>query len=291
MKKGSKAVKRRLRSSYATSIISISLLLFVIGLVGLLILNAKKVSDYVKENIAFNIILNEGTEKEEATKIQKDIESADYSKSTRYITPEEAASEMEEMLGEDFISHLGYNPLTPSIEVFLNADYANPDSIAIIEQELEGIAQVEEIFYQKSLVHLVNENVRKISAVLLVFSAILLVISLTLINNTIRLSVYARRFIINTMQLVGATSGFIRKPFLIRSILHGIYAAIIANTLLVGVIYAAEQEFGGILALQDIETTGLLFLLVATFGIIINLISTFVAVNRFLHLKTEELYY
>ncbi len=291
MKKESKAVKRRLRSSYITSMISISLLLFIIGLIGLLIINAKQLSDHVKENIGFNIIINEDVREADIMRLQKNLDAADYVKSTRYITPEAAAREMKEILGEDFVSHLGYNPLLPSIELFLFADFANPDSIAIIEQELEKFPEIKEVHYQKSLVHLVNENVRKISVVLLIFSGLLLLISLTLINNTIRLSVYARRFIINTMQLVGATSGFIRKPFLYKSILHGIYAALIANALLIGVIYLAEREFGGVLRLQDVRTTGLLFLMVGTFGVIINLISTYIAVNRFLHLKTDELYY
>ncbi len=291
MKKESKAVKRRLRSSYATSIISISLLLFITGLIGLLIINAKKLSDHVKENIGFNIIINEDAREADIIRLQKNIDAADYVKSTRFITPEAAAREMEEMLGEDFISHLGYNPLQPSIEVFLYANYANPDSITVIEQELEKFPEIEEVHYQRSLVHLVNENVRTISIILLLFSGLLLLITLTLINNTIRLSVYARRFIINTMQLVGATSGFIRKPFLYKSIMHGIYAALLANGLLIGVIYAAEKEFGGILSLQDLQTTGILLLLVGVLGVIINLISTYIAVNRFLHLKTDDLYY
>lgn len=291
MKKESKVVKRRLRSSYFVSVISISLLLFIIGLMGLLIFNARNLSEFVKENIGFSVILEENVKEVDIIRIQKNLDATEYVKSTRYITKEKAASELEEMLGEDFISFLGYNPLLPSIEVNLFAAYANPDSIAIIEKDIENLAFVQEVYYQKSLVHLVNENIQKISFILIGFSFMLFLISISVINNTIRLSVYARRFIINTMQLVGATNSFIRKPFLLKSALHGLYAAIFANALMLGVIYMARKEFAELFGFQDIQTIGLLFISIIILGIIIALISTFFAVNRFLRLQTDELYY
>ncbi len=291
MKKETKAVKRRLRSSYFVSIISISLLLFIVGLMGLLILNARKLSEYVKENIGFSVILEEDIKEVDIIRIQKSLDATDYVKSTRYITKEKAASELEEMLGEDFISFLGYNPLLPSIEVNLYAAYANPDSILIIENDIQEFSHVQEVYYQKSLVHLVNENVRKISMFLVVFSFLLFLVSISVINNTIRLSVYARRFIINTMQLVGATNAFIRKPFLLKSAVHGLYAAIFANILMLGVIYMAQKEFSELFGFQDIHTIGLLLLSIIILGIVINWLSTFFAVSRFLSLKTDELYY
>ena len=291
MKKESKVVKRRLRSSYFISIISISLLLFIVGLMGLLVLNARNLSEYVKENIGFSVILDEDVKEVDIIRIQKNLDAAPYVKSTRHITKERAAMELEELLGEDFISFLGYNPLLPSIEVNLFAAYANPDSIAIIEKDIEQFSHVKEVYYQKSLVHLVNENIRKISIILIIFSLMLFIISISLINNTIRLSVYARRFIINTMQLVGATNSFIRRPFLYKSAFHGLYAAISANALMLGVIYLAQNEFADLFGFQDIQTIGLLFLSVIFLGIIINWISTFFAVSRFLRLKTDELYY
>ncbi len=289
--KESKIVKRRLRSSYFISIISIALLLFMVGLMGLLILNARNLSEYVKENIGFSVILEEDVKEVDIIRIQKNLNATDYVKSTRYITKEKAASELEEMLGEDFISFLGFNPLLPSIEVNLYAAYANPDSILIIEKDIEQFSHVKEVYYQKSLVHLVNENIRKLSMIITIFSLMLFLISLSLINNTIRLSVYARRFIINTMQLVGATNSFIRRPFLFKSAAHGFYAAIFANTLMLGLIYMAQKEFAELFGFQDLQTIGLLFISIIILGITINWISTFFAVSRFLRMKTDDLYY
>lgn len=289
--KESRVVKRRLRSSYFVSIISVSLLLFIVGLMGLLILNARNLSEYVRENIGFSVILEEDVKEVDVIRIQKNLDATDYVKATRYITKEKAASELEEMLGEDFVSFLGYNPLLPSIEVNLFASYANPDSIAIIEKDIEEFAFVQEVYYQESLVHLVNENIRKISLILIGFSFMLFLISISVINNTIRLSVYARRFIINTMQLVGATNSFIRRPFLFKSALHGLYAAIFANALMLGLIYMAKKEFGELFGLHDLQTIGLLFISVIMLGIIITWISTFFAVSRFLRLKSDDLYY
>ena len=289
--KESRVVKRRLRSSYFVSIISVSLLLFIVGLMGLLILNARNLSEYVRENIGFSVILEEDVKEVDVIRIQKNLDATEYVKATRYITKEKAASELEEMLGEDFVSFLGYNPLLPSIEVNLFASYANPDSIAIIEKDIEEFAFVQEVYYQESLVHLVNENIRKISLILIGFSFMLFLISISVINNTIRLSVYARRFIINTMQLVGATNSFIRRPFLFKSALHGLYAAIFANALMLGLIYMAKKEFGELFGLHDLQTIGLLFISVIMLGIIITWISTFFAVSRFLRLKSDDLYY
>jgi cell division transport system permease protein len=291
MKKESKAVNRRLRSSYFVSIISIALLLFIVGLMGFLILNARKLSEYVKENIGFTIILDEDTREVDIIRIQKNLDASHYVKSTRYITRERAASELEEMLGEDFISFLGYNPLLPTIEVNLFAAYANTDSIMFIEKEIGEFPNVQEVYYQQSLVHLVNENIRKISYFLIAFSLLLFLICVSVINNTIRLSVYAKRFLINTMQLVGATNGFIRKPFLLKSAFHGFYAAILANLLMLGIIYLARKEFGEFFGFQDLQMLGLLFLSIILLGVIINWISTFFAVNRFLQLQRDELYY
>ncbi len=289
--KESRVVKRRLRSSYFVSIISVSLLLFIVGLMGFLILNARNLSEYVRENIGFSVILEEDVKEVDVIRIQKNLDATDYVKATRYITKEKAASELEEMLGEDFVSFLGYNPLLPSIEVNLFASYANPDSIAIIEKDIEEFAFVQEVYYQESLVHLVNENIRKISLILIGFSFMLFLISISVINNTIRLSVYARRFIINTMQLVGATNSFIRRPFLFKSVLHGLYAAIFANALMMGLIYMAKKEFGELFGLHELQTIGLLFISVIMLGIIITWISTFFAVSRFLRLKSDDLYY
>lgn len=287
-KKETSTTRRKLRSSYATSIISISLVLFLLGLVGLLMLNAQRLRTHVLENLGFSIVLKADAKEVDIIRLQKNLDTKVYVKSTDYITKEEAALETSEELGEDFIEFLGYNPLPASIVVKFYADYANTDSIAAIEKELQ---RFEEVMYQESLIHLVNENVRKISLIILAFSAVMFFIAIALVNNTIRLSVYARRFIINTMQLVGATSSFIRKPFLMKSAGHGIYAAIIAILLLCGVIYLIQKEFMEVISFKDIDILVILFLIVIFLGVILNMISTYFAINKYLRMKSEDLYY
>jgi cell division transport system permease protein len=283
--------KRKLRSSYVTSIISISLVLFLLGLVGLLLLNAKRLSIHVKENIGFSVILKNEAKEVDVIRLQKNLDAKEYVKSTDYITREEAARETAEELGEDFIEFLGYNPLPASIDVKFYAEYANPDSIASIEKELQRFEEVDEIMYHESLIHLVNENVRKISLIILAFSGLLFFIAVALINNTIRLSVYARRFLINTMQLVGATHSFIRKPFLFRSAEHGVYASMMAILLLIGVVYLIQKEFMEVISFRDVDILAILFLIVIVLGIVLNWISTYFAINKYLRMESDDLYY
>jgi len=290
-KKESSISRRKLRSSYVTSIISISLVLFLLGLVGLLVLNANRLAIHIKENIGFSVILKDNAREVDIIRLQKNLDAKSYVKSTDYITREEAARQTMEELGEDFVEFLGYNPLPASIDVKFYASYANPDSISAIEQELQRFDEVDDILYQKSLIHLVNENIRKISLIILAFSGLMFFIAIALINNTIRLSVYSKRFLINTMQLVGATRSFIRKPFLLRSAGHGIYAAIIAILLLVGVIYLIQKEFMEVISFNDIEILGMLFIFVILLGIVLNWISTFFAINKYLRMKSDDLYY
>lgn len=289
--KETRIARRKLRSSYLTSIISIALVLFLLGLAGLLVLYAKKLSDHVKENIGFSVILKDNVKEVDIINLQKNLDAKRYVKSTEYITKDKAARELMEELGEDFVDFLGYNPLLASIDVRLRADYANPDSIAVIESDFQGYEQVKEVFYQKSLVHLVNENVRSISLYILAFGAVLLLIAVALINNTIRLSIYSRRFSINTMQLVGATNSFIRRPFLWRSAGHGTIAAFLALGLLIGTLYLVQREFKDLISFQDIQLLSILFIMVLIMGIVINWISTFFAVTKYLRIKVDKLYY
>jgi len=291
MKKEPQSIKWRLRSSSLSSIISNSLVLFLLGILLLLLFNAKRLSDFVKENIGFSVILHDDVREVEAGFLRKTLDASPYVRSTEYISKEEAATELKEQLGEDFIGFLGYNPLSSSIEVRLRAEYANPDSIKKIEDELMAFRPVKEVFYQKSLVNLVNDNVRKISAIILLFGALLFFIAFVLINNTIRISVYSKRFIINTMKLVGATWGFIRKPFLAKGITHGFYASLLAILLLVSVVYLAEQEFYEVINFGQVELLAAIFGLVIVAGIIVNLLSTYFAVNKYLRLKADYLYY
>ncbi len=289
--KETKTTRKRLRNSYLTSIISISLVLFLLGILGLLILNVKALSDFVKENIGFTIFLKDNIKEVDIIRLQKRLDATKYVKESQFISKEKAAKILQEELGEDFIEFLGYNPLSASIEIKLHAQYANSDSLLKIENEIQNYQEIDEIYYQKSLVHLVNENIKKISFIILIFSGLLLLIALTLINNTIRLSVYSKRFLINTMHIVGATRRFIRKPFLIKSSIHGIYAAIIAILLIIGLLYFAQKEMPEIITFENIEILGILFTFVIILGILINWISTYFAVNRFLRIKTDDLYY
>jgi len=286
-----KFTKRRLRSSYITTIVSISLVLFLLGLLGLIGLHAKKLSDFVKENIGFSVIMKDGVKEARIIELQKYLDLADFVKSTEYITKEEAAEDLTKDLGEDFLGFLGYNPLLPSIDIRLEAEYANIDSLTIIEQQLITDPNVKEVFYQKSLVHLVNQNIKKISFVLLGFSVLLLVISIALINNTIRLSVYSKRFLIKSMQLVGATQYFIRKPFVINGIIHGLIAALIAIILLMGILYFSQKEIPEMINLQEIDLFLTLFGFVTLLGIIISWLSTYLAVRKYLRIKTDDLYF
>ncbi len=290
-KKDNQQARRQLRNSYLTTVISIALVLFLLGAVGYLMLNAQRLSNYVKENIGFNVVLKDNVREAEVRRLQKYLDASSYVKSTEYIDKERAAEELKEQLGEDFVDFLGYNPLLSSIEVKLFAEFANPDSIKKVEEIFVSFPQVKEVFYQKNLIHKVNENVNKISLVLLAFSALLLLIAIALINNTIRLSIYSKRFLINTMQLVGATKGFIRQPFISTSLLHGFIGAVLANGLLAGGVYILHKELGGFIGFDNIELVGILFVLVILVGMLLSLTSTFFAVNKYLRLKTDQLYF
>lgn len=290
-KKDNKYSKRRLRSSYFTTLISITLVLLMLGVLGLIILHAKKLSDHVKENIGIRIMMKEGTREAEIIQLQKTLDATDYVKSTEYITKDEAAEEMKKDLGEDFISFLGFNPLPPSIDLRLRADYTNVKSIEAIEKELLANQGVKEIFYQKSLVQAINTNLQRISIILLGFSGILLIIAVALINNTIRLSVYSKRFLIRSMQLVGATQSFIRRPFIFKGVFQGIYAAFISIVLIIVLIYFSIKELPELIEIQDMNLFIILFALIILCGMLISWLSTFFAIRKYLRMRTDDLYY
>ncbi len=289
-KKENRTYSRRIRSSYITSIISISLVLLLLGLVGLLLINGSNIKRQVMESIGFNVILKENVKEADIYQLQKILDARDYILSTEYITKEEAALETEQMLGEDFISFLGYNPLPPSIRVRLHQPWANPDSVMMIEQDLVKYNSIEEVYYKKSLLYAVYENIRQMTMIILGFSVLLTLISVTLINNTIRLSVYSNRFIINTMQLIGATRRIIRRPFLLRGAASGFTGSLIALVILFGLIYLLQDEFEGVISFKDYDLLAILALGVIVVGVVINWISTFFAVNKYLNMKTDKLY-
>lgn len=282
--------RRRLRSSYITTIISISLVLFMLGMLGLIILNARQISNHVKENIGFSIILDKGIKKQEVTHIKDLLDAEVFVKNIEYIDPDLAAKEFQEALGEDFVKFIGENPLLPSFDVKLNAEYANPDSLSKIEAELLENTKIKEVFYQPDLVEAVNKNMNKIGFYLLGFSGLLLIIAMALINNTIRLSIYSKRFLIKTMQLVGARHSFIRRPFVVRGIGNGIVAAFIAIGLIITFLYYLQKQFPELIDFKNIELYGALFIIVLILGIIISWISTNLAVRKYLRIETGDLY-
>ncbi len=283
-------IKRRLTTSYFTSVVSITLVLFLLGIAGTLILNAKKLSTYVKENIGISVYLKDDAREVDIFSLQKMLDAKKCVKETRYITREKAAEEYQKELGEDFVDFLGYNPLPSSIDVKLHAEYANPDSFAILEKDWLAYPQVADISYQKDLIYAVNLNINKISMSILILSILLFFIAVTLISNTIRLTVYSKRFIIRTMQLVGAHPRIIRRPFLIRGVTQGLAAALFAILLLSAAIYIIEKQLEGLFSFQDLRILGIVFGLILITGLLIAWISTYFSVNKYLKMKTDNLY-
>ncbi len=282
--------KRRLISSYFSVVISIALVLFLLGNLGLMIINAKKVSDLLKEQISLTIYLNDSAKKVEINQIQKSLELADYTKSITFVSKEEAAELMISETGEDFMDFVGYNPLQNSIDIHLKADYVTNDKLNEIASELSDKKFVDDVKFDENLIELMNKNVRKISYWVLIFSIVFTLISVLLINSSIRLAVYSKRFIIKTMQMVGATKSFIRKPFIYKNLQLGLAGAFIANLALCVVFYQLDTYFPELTLSSAIEKLVLLVLAVFGVGFIITWISTFIATQRFLNLKTDQLY-
>lgn len=282
--------KRRLLTSYLTTTVSITLVLFLLGLTAMMLLYASVISRHVRENIAVSVFIKEGVTEAQVSRLQKQLDASDWVKSTKYISADEAAKIMQEELGEDFISFLGVNPLLPSIEVNPKAEYAHSDSLAKVSKKLTSLEEVKEIHYQKSLVDAVNENVKQISIGLLVLSGVLLFISLALINNTIRLSVFSRRFLIRSMMLVGASWWFIQKPFIYRGILQGLISALLANVLLGLVLYLGAKEFPDIINIDQVNIFATVFSLVLLLGLSLTWVSNYLAVRKFLYTDTDALY-
>lgn len=278
-------------NSRLTSIISISLVLFLIGLTTLILLLTSELSVYVRENLTMSIVLKNDVKLVDVQKLQKNIDASIYTKSTEYIDKEQAAKELTEELGQDPTEFLGYNPLLGSIELKLKSEYANNDSIAVIEAELHKFPLVKEIIYQKDLIDTINQNVNRISVVLMALSILLLIVSYALISNTVRLTVYAKRFIIHTMKLVGATGGFIRRPFLAQGAVTGLISSFIAMGLLSGVLFLAQSELSDLFSMESIDALLVSFFVMLISGILITTISTFLSVGRYLRLQLDDMYY
>jgi len=286
-----KKIKKRIFKSWITSLISISLVLTMLGLLGIILVNGRQLSDYVREKIGFTLVLNDNVKPANIKKLQENLNKSSFVKSTRYIDKETASKELAEQLGEDFTGFLGYNPLFESIEVKLYANYTNADSLRLLEKKFLAYPQVKEVYYQKDLVQIINENIKKITLFVLIISALLTVIFIALINNTIRISVYSQRFTINTMQMVGASNSFIRKPFLKQSLLMGFYGSIIASIIIFMGLYLYRNELQGLISDEVIYPTGIVFAGIFMLGLIFSVLSTYFAVNKFLSMKFDEMFY
>lgn len=277
--------------SRLTSIISIALVLFLLGLIFLFGLLGNDLSVYVKENLSFSIVLKDNQRETDIKQMQKSLDALPFIKSTEYISKEQAMKELEEELGENPETFLGFNPLQASIEVKLHSNYANPDSLLLIEKKIKNYTSVSELLYRKDMMQLVNDNVKRVSLILFGFAILLMVISFVLIGNTIRLLIYSKRFLIYTMKLVGATSGFIRAPFVRYNMISGIFASFLAILMLTGVLYYLQNKLSGFISVLDIRTLLLVYGGILFMGILLSVVATCFAVNKYLRMGVDKLYY
>ena len=274
-----------------TSIVSVTLVLLLMGLTVLTFFMGKGISSYMKENMSFSVMLSENVSDAEISSLRKSLDGMPFVKSSLFISKEEAKEQLIQDLGEDPEELLGYNPATDCIEIYLHSNYANSDSLVYVSEQIKAQTNVEDLLYRQEALDLVNDNLTKISTILLGLSLVLLFISFTLIRNTIRLSIYSKRFIINTMRLVGATNGFIRKPFILRNIVDGVIAALLANVAIVGLLYYLSIQYADIRIVLQTSDLIYVFVSVIVLGVAITYVSTIFAVNHYLRMKTNHLYY
>ena len=282
---------RRLLRSYFSSVISISLVLFLVGMAGVLIVNARSVSNYFKENITVTAVLSVEADDADASALADELERAGYIKDVKLITKEEGVEEMKEILGEDFMDVFEVNPVPASLELQISADYISTDSLSVIEEALYAYPAVDDVVYQQSLVELLNANLERIGLIIGVFVLLLLFISVVLINNTVRLNVYARRFTIHTMRLVGATKGFITRPFVGQAFFQGLISGAVADVFILGALYLIRNEFYQLFSLFDAMLLGMVMIGVVVLGVLICMISTSAGVRSLISLNKSELYY
>ena len=290
-KSENKIMRRRLRNAYLSAVISISLVLLLVGVASLLLVNAKGVSDYFKENMQVSVMMKPSVEEVDAFVYKEELDRRDFIRSSVFVSREQGRQEMEQLLGDDFLNVFETAPIPLSLDITLNAEYVSADSIEVVKACIMESPLVEEVVYQRSLIDALNANLSKISMILGVFIALLLFISFVLINNTVRLTVFARRFTIHTMKLVGATRSFIRAPFLVQSLVQGVLAACVAVGALGGVLYFISREFEQLFDVFRMEMLVVVAGIVLASGVVICLISTVLVVNKLLSLHKDELYY
>ena len=276
---------------FITSSISTTLVLLLLGLVVFFVLTAHNLSVYVRENISFSVLISDDMKEANILKLQKKLNQEPFVKQSEYISKKQALKEQTEAMGTDPEEFLGYNPFTASIEIKLHSDYANSDSIAKIEKMIKKNTNIQDVLYRKELIDAVNDNIRNISLVLLALAVVLTFISFALINNTIRLAIYSKRFLIHTMKLVGASWGFIRKPFLVRNIWIGVLAAVMADAALIGMAYALVRYEPELIEIITPMTMLLVMSSVFVFGVIITFMCAYISINKYLRMKAGALYY
>ena len=287
-----KMMRRRLANAYLSSVISISLVLLLVGVAAMLLVNARSVSDYFKENMQVTVMMKQHVTDEAAMDFQNSVlDGKRFIKKTTFISKEQGQREMADMLGDDFLEVFETTPIPVSIDITLKAEYVSADSLEVVRHEIAASPLVDEVVYQSSLVDALNANLGRISAILGVFIALLLFISFVLINNTVRLNVYARRFTIHTMKLVGATRSFIRAPFLVQAAFQGVFAAFIAIIALVVMMYFMRSEFQQLFEIFRLDLLRTVIGIVLASGLTICLVSTWFVVNKLVSLKKDELYY
>ena len=290
-KTDNKIMRRRIVNAYLSSVISISLVLLLVGVASMLLVNAKGVSDYFKENMQISVLMKQDVSDADALAYRDDLEKERYIKSTTFISREQGQRELADQLGEDFLDVFETSPIPVSVDVTLKAEYVSADSLAMVSKEIAKSTLVDEVVYQQSLVDALNANLGRISVVIAVFIGLLLFISFVLINNTVRLNVFARRFTIHTMKLVGATKSFIRAPFLVQSTFQGIFSAMIANIVLVAILFVMRTELEQLFRIFRMDLLLVVMGIVLVCGILICLVSTWFVVNKLVALKKDELYY
>lgn len=286
-----KLIRRRLTNAYLSAVISISLVLLLVGIASMLLVNASSVSRFFKENMQVSVLMKSNVSEDQALAYQAELDGKDFINSTRFVSKEQGEEELSSMLGEDFLSVFGASPIPVSIDVTLKAEYVSPDSLAVVEKELYKSPLVDEVAYQQSLIEALNANLRKISLILGVVIILLLFISFVLINNTVRLSVFSRRFTIHTMKLVGATRSFIRSPFMVQSAFQGLFASIFAIFILLGLMFVVRREFTQLFEIFQLKLLLLVLGIMVVSGVIICMVSTYFVVNRLVSLGKNELYY
>ena len=286
-----KIMRRRLANAYLSAVISISLVLLLVGVASMLLVNAKSVSDYFKEHMQISVLLKQEVEDDEALAFQAELDSLEFIHSTRFVSREEGTEEMKEMLGEDFLSVFETSPVPSSLELTLEAQYVEADSLDKVKARLLESPLVDEVDYQQSLVESLNENIGKISLLLGVFIVLLLFISFVLINNTVRLNVFARRFTIHTMKMVGATRSFIRSPFMVQAVFQGLFAAFLAILLLLLALFFVRRSFAQLFSIFQLKLLLLVIGIVIVSGVVICVVSTYFVVNKLVSLKRGDLYY